>query len=773
LAVLSLSLFSASPGEAPPPPSGPAGALFQAVNTAFPPSADPGLPPAAAAPVDMYDEARLTPYFADGELRAAREAVEEGRFARARALLAAAAQTAPVRYLAAYAALKDGDEEASAAAFEAIAPGYPALSDRCHFYAGRARAGLGQAARAAEQLLAVPEQSRLFVDARVLLARAQRTARQLSAARASLAPVLEAQGGRRATPECWLLAADLARELKDVQGERTALSRVWARFPASSQAREAEARMKRLKADFADVDVVDRAESLLDAHRTREVVALLSPKLASLSPRTALGCRAHFYVGKALRKDRQFARTISALEPLAAECGDPDTRARALYLLASAQSFAKPADGLRTYVLLAEEQPQHPFADDALYFAADLESRAGRDERALALLEKIPGAPPLGDYAADALFRRAWLLRRAGKLDEAAALLRQARELPDENPEAQARERATYWLGRVQHARGEVAGAVSSWEELVSTQPASYYGGLAREELARVDPAAARRAAAEATAAEAGRPILPADAGALGAEPRFLAGVELLRLGFTEVAVQELLSATRAQASPSALRLLVLLLSRAGDTRMAHWVARTALRKELGGRISVENRSLWELAYPTAYRDLVERHAGAAGLDPDLLQGLMREESALDPRARSWVGALGLTQLMPGTARVVAKKLKLPAPSHAALLDPELNLRLGATFLGELLQKWGGEMRYAVGSYNAGPQAVRKWLDARPTLARDEWVEEIPIAETRNYVKRVLRSYYVYQLLTAPREPQLRSGAGAGAGAASHAGAAP
>ena len=745
--------------ELPSPEEGPA--FVQVRNGAFPP---PPAPAAEPPPRHLYDEPSLSPYFDKGELKQAREAVEAGHFGRARSLLAAEERSLPARYLAAYAALKDGDEEEAASAFEALAPLYPPLADRCRFYAGRARAALGQVDRAAEQLRAVPESSRLFVDARVLLARAYRTARQLSSARAALAPVVEAAGGRRATPECWLLAADLARDLKDLRAERSALSRAWARFPGSSQAREAEARVKRMGSSFEDADVVERAEVLLESHRTREVVALLSPRLGSLDPRTVLGCRAHFYVGKAFRKDRQFASTITALEPLAASCGDPDTRARALYLLASAQSFAKPAEGLQTYLLLAGEQPSHPFADDALYFAADLESRAGRDERAIALLEKVSAAPPLGDYAADALFRRAWLLRRAGKLDEAERVLEQARELPDENPEAQARERATYWLARVRLSRGEVAGAVTLWAELVSTQPASYYGGLAREELEKLDAAAARRARLDALRAPAGRPILPADAGPLERDPHFLAGVELFRMGFLDVAAQELLAASRAQVPSEGVRLLVLLLSRAGETRLAHWVARTSLRRELGGRISVENRALWELAYPSAFRELVEKHAVSAGLDPDLLQGLMREESALDPRARSWVGALGLTQLMPGTARMVARKLKLPVPSHASLLDPELNLRLGAAFLGDLVQQWGGEIRFAVGSYNAGPQAVRKWIDTRPSLSRDEWVEEIPIAETRNYVKRVLRSYYVYQLLSAPRAPQLRSGASGGAG---------
>jgi soluble lytic murein transglycosylase len=141
-------------------------------------------------------------------------------------------------------------------------------------------------------------------------------------------------------------------------------------------------------------------------------------------------------------------------------------------------------------------------------------------------------------------------------------------------------------------------------------------------------------------------------------------------------------------------------------------------------------------------------------VEPDLLQALMREESALDPKALSWAGALGLTQLMPATAKAVAKSLGLKRVTNQSLLEPELNIRLGSTYLGSLLKKFEGNKIYAVASYNAGSGAVARWRTGREAVELDEWVEEIPIAETRGYVKRVLRSYNTYQLLyrrTPPR----------------------
>jgi soluble lytic murein transglycosylase len=226
-----------------------------------------------------------------------------------------------------------------------------------------------------------------------------------------------------------------------------------------------------------------------------------------------------------------------------------------------------------------------------------------------------------------------------------------------------------------------------------------------------------------------------------------IAAVELLRLGFPEAVSSELLAVNRTQLPAENIRLLVHLLSHAGDERSAHAVARVALRRDLSGRITPETRPVWEVAYPNAFRELIEKHTRAAGVEPDLLQALMREESALDPKALSWAGALGLTQLMPSTAQAVARQLKLKKVSTQALLEPDLNIKLGAHYLGSLIKSFSGHTPFAVGSYNAGPNAVNRWRAERPGMPLDAWVEEVPIAETRGYIKRVLRSYNTYQLL--------------------------
>ena len=91
--------------------------------------------------------------------------------------------------------------------------------------------------------------------------------------------------------------------------------------------------------------------------------------------------------------------------------------------------------------------------------------------------------------------------------------------------------------------------------------------------------------------------------------------------------------------------------------------------------------------------------------------------------------------------------LKIKRPTQAQLLDPDLNIRIGAAYLSGLVSQFKGVKPYSVASYNAGPGAVNRWRKDMPAAEVDEWVENIPLTETRGYVKRVLRSYNTYKLL--------------------------
>jgi soluble lytic murein transglycosylase len=124
----------------------------------------------------------------------------------------------------------------------------------------------------------------------------------------------------------------------------------------------------------------------------------------------------------------------------------------------------------------------------------------------------------------------------------------------------------------------------------------------------------------------------------------------------------------------------------------------------------------------------------------------MREESGYRPEVISVSGARGLLQLMPTTAERVAREQRLEGFHADDLFLPSVNIRLGSAYLEGLLREFDGRKSAAIGSYNAGPQAVARWV-ARNTGEDDEFVEEIPYNQTRAYVKRVMRSLHAYRVL--------------------------
>jgi len=147
--------------------------------------------------------------------------------------------------------------------------------------------------------------------------------------------------------------------------------------------------------------------------------------------------------------------------------------------------------------------------------------------------------------------------------------------------------------------------------------------------------------------------------------------------------------------------------------------------------------------YPVKYVDAIKKYAARNELDPYLVMGLILQESSFIPNAKSAVGATGLMQLMPATAKELAHRLHVPF-GQARLENPEVNVELGTAHLKMLVNLFNGNALLAVASYNAGQGNVLKWKRSAPGRPMDEFVESIPFAETRNYVKRVtmLRSSY-------------------------------
>jgi soluble lytic murein transglycosylase len=159
--------------------------------------------------------------------------------------------------------------------------------------------------------------------------------------------------------------------------------------------------------------------------------------------------------------------------------------------------------------------------------------------------------------------------------------------------------------------------------------------------------------------------------------------------------------------------------------------------------------SLWDALdwrFPEAYRDRFLHWGDQTDVDPYLLMGIARRESAYNPQALSPAGARGLMQLMPATAAQLGKRLGIGDPGPYGVLDPELNIRLGSTYIREMLDRYSGNRLAATAAYNAGPGRVDRWLQDAPQEF-DLFVESIPFRETRDYVQAVLSYRVIFESL--------------------------
>ncbi|MBT7721391.1 MAG: transglycosylase SLT domain-containing protein [Gammaproteobacteria bacterium] len=155
--------------------------------------------------------------------------------------------------------------------------------------------------------------------------------------------------------------------------------------------------------------------------------------------------------------------------------------------------------------------------------------------------------------------------------------------------------------------------------------------------------------------------------------------------------------------------------------------------------------------FPIAYADTFITHARRANIPVQWSLAIARQESSFMTDAKSSAGALGVMQLMPATAKQVAAKIGVSYPNNRSLTSPDLNIRLGTNYLGQMLRKFDNNRILASAAYNAGPGRVNQWLN--PNVPFDVWIEIIPFTETRNYVQNVLMFSSIYSRRMNERQP--------------------
>jgi len=289
----------------------------------------------------------------------------------------------------------------------------------------------------------------------------------------------------------------------------------------------------------------------------------------------------------------------------------------------------------------------------------------------------------------------------------------------------------TYWLGRAQKAGGRTSEADALFEKIAGQ--ASFYGNLADEELDRTVMPPPKASPATAEEQKAARE-----------NPGIRRALAFLRLEMRTEGVKEWNWSLRGM-----------------DDRELLAAADLARRNQIWDRaINTADRTKYEhdysLRFLSPYGEHVRPAAQNQSLDDAWVYGLMRQESRFITSAKSNVGASGLMQLMPATAKWVAKKIGLRNYDHGRVNDTETNVLLGTSYMRLVMENLDNHPVLASAAYNAGPGRAKKWRADRP-LEGAIYAETIPFSETRDYVKKVMSNSVYYSALFNGKPDSLKA----------------
>jgi len=290
------------------------------------------------------------------------------------------------------------------------------------------------------------------------------------------------------------------------------------------------------------------------------------------------------------------------------------------------------------------------------------------------------------------------------------------------NDEQRGNSRWQYWLGRASEQLGNQEAAYPHFQRAAGER--DFYGFAASERLGQAfsmnmeyyvsDPAARQR---------------------IANMPSVQRTEALMRIGEDGLANSEWLNSARHASDDTARAMADYADSRGWEALLVQ----TTIAAEMWDALA------WR--FPVAYRDQFIHWGRMTGVDPYLLMAIARRESAYNPAALSPAGARGLMQLMPGTATQLSRELGIADPGAYGVLDPEINIRLGSTYIRDMLQRYRGNRMAAAAAYNAGPGRVDRWLRENRASEFDLFVEQIPFRETRNYVQAVLTYRAIFEAL--------------------------
>ena len=630
----------------------------------------------------------------------------------------------------------------AAATFRRAAASGTALDDYADYLGAQAsmQAGRGMDAYALLDRFGEKHPESIFkANAPVLLANAHLQQNDPQGALRVLAPLEDSPQGSHAD---FRYALARAYQVSGDTTHATAVYRsLYVSLPLSMEAAEARTQMLAMNMPPTAAERKTHADELFNAKRYAEAGAeyhSIEKDAAGLSQADHNALL--IYAAACDMKMKHISRREVEKLPNTAD----DSAALKMYLLAEvSRNEHDEAAHDALIAQMVERFPTSRWLEEALYSGGNmylLKHDAKQATYHYSLLVKLF---PTSTYAASAHWRAAWMNYRANNISEAARLMDEQIQGYPAGIEVPS---ALYWRGRIYEEQEHNFGqAVNYYRALTASYTNYYYALLARQRL-NVLKGQASAVAPAAVLSSVHTPTVPPLTGELPEDEPHLIKARLL----ANAALNEYIG-PEIQASPTAGQWGALgqaeIYTSYGETTRALQSMKKSGISFFALPLDQVPSVYWKLLFPQPYWSDLAENSQKNGLDPYLVASLIRQESEFNAGAISHANAWGLMQLLPSVGKSMARKDGVKGFSTNSLLNPTVNLELGTTNLRLVLDRFGGQVEYALAAYNAGDVPVRQWMSAGSYRDIAEFVESIPYSETREYVQAILRNREIYRAL--------------------------
>ncbi|HXR34494.1 MAG TPA: transglycosylase SLT domain-containing protein, partial [Candidatus Binataceae bacterium] len=554
--------------------------------------------------------------------------------------------------------------------------------------------------------------------------------------------LLEQRGSEIAPEKTALLLAKAYEAMGDKTAAAAQYQRVYTEFPQSAEASEAQVSLVRFSPLPAHARLT-RCSKLIDGReyaRARRELEALIPALSGADRDTA-----QVLIGATYYLDRDRQRAFQHLKSLVVSAADPAAE-RLFYLAQSARALDRIDEMDAALAQLAQSYPGSNWRLQALLMAGNYYVSKNQPAQYKPLFHACYESFGSDPRSSECHWRAAWgdYLKDRSNGDQFVAHLKQY-------PTSEHAGAALYYLGRIAESKKDYSAARTYFEKASHQFPNQYYGVLARERLKETAIAAASPSL-QVAGFMATIPFATAAIPDLRPSPVTQARLERARLlasaGLDELADSELRFGARHDGQPHlvAVELARIATEKNEPDQGIRWIKHYA-PGYLSLPVDSTTEALWRFAFPLPFWKQLNAFSELRGLDPYVLAGLIRQESEFNPNIVSYANAYGLTQVLPSTGRELSRRLNIRPFQARMLFTPEVNINIGTYYLRIVLDSLQGKYEAALASYNAGKSRVVKWLASDEFREPAEFVESIPIIQTREYVQSVLQNADVYRRL--------------------------